>query len=705
MSGALGTPPLCRWVNMSLRFCIPCCVNLVLLLSLVGSTDGASPIGTRVADFKLSDSKGRERGLSEFADQPVVVVVFLGTQCPLAKLYGQRLQKLSEQYADRGIAFLGVNSNSQDSPTEVAAYVRRHGIEFPVLKDPGNRIADQMKAVRTPEVFVLDQTRVVRYWGRIDNQYGVGFSREEPTEHDLQRAIDELLAGKPVSKPIAESVGCHIGRVREPDESSEVTYSNQVARIFQKHCVECHRAGEIGPFELTNYDEVVGWAETITEVIRDQRMPPWHANAKHGRFRNERLMNDEEKQLVYDWVAAGSPKGDETQLPEPIEYVTGWRLSAPPDVVIPMRERPYTVGAQGTIEYQYFVVDPGFEKDTWVRAAEIIPGNRAVVHHAIVFFREPAGAEQQGLGWLTAYVPGQSAWELESHQARFIPAGSKLIFQMHYTPTGTPQKDVTKVGLIFSDPSEVREEFITLAAINHEFEIPPQAKDFPVRASRGNFPPGAKLHAIAPHMHVRGKSFRVEMVDPSDPASRRVLLDVPNYDFNWQHAYALREPIEIGEKSPLTPTLSPEAVDGGQEKRGSNVRLECTALFDNSERNLVNPDPSITVRWGDQTWQEMMIGFLDVAIPVDPANRTAYRGSSGKLTRAQETQALAAADDLIRRFDRDGDRVVQRSEVPDAFAAFGFGRFDTNGDGAITPEEARTAAIKSQVDKAGRTGP
>ena len=658
--------------------------SLLLAVLLVCSTaDGASPLGKQVGDFRLNDANGRERALSDYAGKPIVVLAFLGTECPLAKLYGPRLSKLAERYRGQGVVFLGVNSNVQDSRSEIAAYVRRYEVGFPMLKDLGNRVADEVGAVRTPEVLVLDEQRVVRYWGRIDDQYGVGYVREEPTQHDLRRAIEELLAGQPVSQPTADSVGCFIGRVREADESSDVTYSNQISRIFQKHCVECHRAGEIGPFGLTEYSEVVGWSETIAEVIRDQRMPPWHANPRHGSFQNERLMSEDEKRLVAEWVASGSPRGDDKLLPQPIDYVTGWRLSSRPDAVIAMRDRPFTVAAEGTIEYQYFVVDPGFTEDKWIRAAEIIPGNRAVVHHAIVFFRAPQDADYEGLGWLTAYVPGQSTFESTSHRARFIPAGSKLVFQMHYTPTGSPQEDITKVGLIFADPADVQEEMITLVAINHEFEIPPGVSDFPVKASKRNFPPGAKLHAIAPHMHVRGRSFLVEAFQSSAAESRQILLDVPRYDFNWQHAYTLREPI------PLT--------DG--------FRLECTARFDNSEENLVNPDPSITVRWGDQTWQEMMIGFLDVSIPVDPAKRTGRRAGKKRLTEVQKARVTRAADDLIDRFDRDGDGIVQRSETPDGFAAFGFKRFDANNDKAITRQEARTAAIEAQLERADRAGP
>ncbi len=639
------------------------------------------PIGQMVEEFRLNDSRGKEHSLAEFESEKIVVIAFLGTECPLAKLYGPRLETLADEFAADGVAFIGINSNTHDSNSEIAAYVQRHGIGFPVLKDLGNRVADTLDAKRTPEVFVLDTQRIVRYRGRIDDQYGVGYIRDEPTRDDLREAIVELLAGKTISKPVTEAVGCHIGRVKSPDETASVTYSNQVSRIFQRHCVECHRPGEIAPFSLTSYDEVVGWADTIAEVIEDQRMPPWHADARHGRFKNERLMTDEEKRNVYEWVASGAPHGDPKQLPEQIEYVTGWRLSREPDAIVEMRERPYVVPAEGTVEYQYFIVDPGFSEDKWVRGAEVLPGNRSVVHHAIVFVRAPEQSSHGSLGWLTAYVPGQSTFELPSHQARFVPAGSKFVFQMHYTPTGSPEEDVTRVGLLFSDADDVTEELVTLVAINHDFEIPPHVQNFPIQASRSDFPSGAKLQAIAPHMHVRGRAFHVEAVDANQPDQTQVLLDVPHYDFNWQHAYALAEPL------PLT----------------KDLRLNCTALFDNSAKNLVNPDPSLTVRWGDQTWEEMMIAFLEVSIPVDHTSRNP-RNVPQPLTASQQSSAERTAAELIKRFDQDNDGVVRRDETPKAFAAFAFGRIDTNGDKTITPDEALNASLQSVRDKANGNG-
>lgn len=652
-----------------------------LICCPAGAKEPASLIRQKVADFRLNDFRGKEHSLADFANNRIVVVTFLGTECPLAKLYAPRLVVLAEAFADKGVAFIGINSNTHDSNSEIAAYAQRHAIDFPLLKDLGNRVADAMGAKRTPEVFLLDQHRVVRYRGRIDDQYGIGYIRDEPTRHELREAIEELAAGKSVSNTITEAVGCHIGRVKSPDETAAVTYSNQVARILQRQCVECHRPGEIAPFSLTSYEEVAGWADTIAEVIEDQRMPPWHANPQHGRFKNERLMTEKEKQAIYDWVASGAPQGDPRQLPEPIEYVTGWRLSREPDAIIPMRERPFVVPAGGTVEYQYFIADPGFTEDKWIRGAEVLPGNRSVVHHAIVFFRAPDEASHEGLGWLTAYVPGQSSFELPTHQARFVPAGSKFVFQMHYTPTGSPEEDVTSVGLLFSDAADVTEELITLVAINHDFEIPPYAENYPIRATRSDFPPGAKLQAIAPHMHVRGRSFHVAAVDKNASDPSRVLLDVPHYDFNWQHAYVLAEPL------PLT--------DG--------LRLDCTALFDNSEKNLVNPAPSIAVRWGDQTWEEMMIAFLEVSVPID-RDRHRRRNESRPLTAAQRASAEQAAADLIRRFDRNGDGVVRHDEAPKAFAAFAFAKFDKNGDKTITLEEALEASLRSARDKAHGNG-
>jgi len=250
-------------------------------------------VGRKIENFELKDFRGRLRSLKDWSEAKVVVVAFLGTECPLANLYQPKLAELAKKFEGQGVAFVGINSNYQDSITEVGAHAQRHNVPFPILKDAGNEVADRFEAIRTPEVFVLDADRAVRYRGRIDDQFGVGYQKPEANRNDLQLAIEELLAGKTVSKPVTEAIGCLIGRVKRPSPSGEVTYSNQVARILQARCVECHHEGQIAPFSLTNYNEVVGWAEMMQEVIHERRMPPWLAAPEHKEFKNNPSLSAE----------------------------------------------------------------------------------------------------------------------------------------------------------------------------------------------------------------------------------------------------------------------------------------------------------------------------------------------------------------------------------------------------------------------------
>jgi peroxiredoxin/mono/diheme cytochrome c family protein len=546
-----------------------------------------------VEDFELLDYRGQAFRLADHAEADVVVLAFTGTECPLAKLYAPRLVELAGQYAGDRVLFVAINSNVQDSVTELAHYARIHEIEFPVLKDVGNEIADKLGARRTPEVFVLDRQRHVRYAGCIDDQYDIGIKRESPEHAYLKDAIDAILAGQEVATPSTNAVGCVIGRVRDANDQTEVTYANQISRILQKRCIQCHREGEIAPFALTNYDEVYGWAEMIDEVVQDQRMPPWNADPAVGRFRNDPSLSEEERRLIHEWMLAGAPLGDESQLPPPREFpeTGGWRIGEP-DVVIPITEKPFKVPAEGAVDYQYFVVDPGFTEDKWIQAAECRPGNREVVHHILVFVKPP-GDTGRGRGgtirsdWLAATAPGAEVMKLPVGLAKFVPAGAKLVFQLHYTPNGSPQEDISELGLIFADPTTVRREVGTWRAVNNRFVIPPNEPNHVVEADH-TFERDAYLLALFPHMHLRGKSFRYVAKYPD--GKEEVLLHVPRYDFNWQNSYILAMP----------------------KRLPKGTKLHCTAVFDNSANNLANPDPSDTVRWGDQTWEEMMIGYFSM---------------------------------------------------------------------------------------------
>ncbi|GIW79806.1 MAG: thiol-disulfide isomerase [Gemmatales bacterium] len=626
---------------------------LVVAFSSPGAEKASSPIGRKAAPFELKDYRGKRYTLDSFKDYKILVVAFLGTECPLAKLYGSRLAKLADEFEKRGVGFVGINSNTQDSITEIAAHARRHGIKFPVLKDLGNRVADQLGAVRTPEVFVLDSERIVRYWGRIDDQYGVDYVRDAPKQHDLRRALEELLAGKQVSRSVTEAPGCFIGRIPKPKADSKVTYARHIAPILQKRCVECHREGEIAPFSLTDYDEVVGWAETIAEVVREQRMPPWHASPKHGKFLNDRRLSDEEKQLIYEWVAGGAPEGDKSDLPKPRTFVQGWQLPRKPDLVLNITEKPFKVQAEGAVRYQYFRVDPGFKEDKWIKAAELLPGNRAVVHHILAFAREPGQRLGGGAqGFLVGYVPGLRVIPFPDGMAKRIPAGAELIFQMHYTPIGSVQFDQSKIGFVFADPNEVKYEVITTAAFQRYLNIPPGEANYTTTAQSRLSLDGTYLLSMMPHMHLRGKAFRYEA--EFENGKREVLLDIPRYDFNWQTAYRLAEPRKLTGK----------------------VRIHCTAVYDNSENNLNNPDPSKRVRWGDQTWDEMMIGYFDIAVPL---------GKRAELSPMPETPESRARGYIVR-FDKNGDGKIQRTEVPEQLLRT-FDAIDKNKDKVLTLEE------------------
>ena len=660
-----------RFIQMQTRRPARWALAVAALVGVIGApfaSHGEEPASSRLS-FQLPVPNGEAVSVSPDNSNPVTVICFLGTECPLARLYAPKLNQLARQFEPKGVRFIGVCSNRQDSTTEIAEYAKAHELLFPVARDEGNVVADAYGAQRTPEVFVLDRDLQIRYRGRIDDQYRPGLARPATSRQDLRIAIEELLAGKPVRDPETEPVGCFIGRVRKATRPTKITYTKEVSRILQKHCVKCHRAGEIGPFSLTDYDEVIGWVDTMLEAIDDGRMPPWHANPKFGEFEHSRTMDDADRTTLREWVAGGMPRGDDRELPEPVEFTRGWQLPREPDVVYEMRSRPFRVPAEGTVEYQYFVIDPKFEEDRWVSAAQVLPGNRAVVHHAVVLIRPPDGMRFRGFNWLAGYVPGQRCFLLPPGHARRVPAGSKLIFQMHYTPNGSPQSDLTRMGLTFAKDEEVTHEVVTLFGLEQEFEIPPGADSFPVKAQLTSLPKHGQLLAISPHMHLRGKAFRVSKLLEGES---QILLDVPRYDFNWQHIYALKKPVPLSD------------VDS----------LELEFHFDNSRQNPVNPDPSEHVTWGDQTWQEMAVAFFEVAeprvVPSEPAVTVPQRVPGISPERKKKIDRFV--NRFFKRFDEDQNGMVERAETPLGLRSFGFWQFDHNGDRRLTRDEVRLAA-------------
>ncbi len=563
----------------------------VMLASPVSATAAETRVGAQVDDFTLHDHLGTKHSLSDWQNEKAIVIAFLGVECPVARQYGSRLAELAAKYEPQGVAFVGIDANQQDALAEIAHFAREYRIEFPILKDAGNAVADRLGAERTPEVFVLDAKRVIRYWGRIDDQYGVGYSRRTPTRSFVADALDDLLAGKAVREPAQDPVGCYIGRVVRTEPKGDVTYTKHIAGILHKRCVGCHRAGEVAPFSLDAYEDVASWSETIREVIADGRMPPWHANPEHGKFANDVRLPAGEKELINTWIKNGCPRGEAADLPPLPAFVLGWRIPKP-EVVLRL-PKPFDVPAKGVVEYQHFTVHAGFSEDKWVKAAEVRPGNRAVTHHLIAFFHPPGSEEFEPIeplyNSLVGFAPGLPASIYPAGTYRRIPAGSKILIQAHYTPNGSPQTDQSELGLIFAEEKEVQKEMTVAAALNFRFRIPAGDKNYGVESTH-KFDEDTLLWALTPHMHLRGKSFRFVALAPG--GGEEILLDVPRYDFNWQNTYRLAEPKLL--------------------KAGTVVR--CNATFDNSADNLANPDPKSAVMWGDQTWQEMMVGSLAVSL-------------------------------------------------------------------------------------------
>jgi peroxiredoxin len=559
------------------------------LLFLRGAVTPPSVIGTKAPDFSLKDTTGKPVSLTDLKGKKAIVVLFVGTECPINNALMPRLAEMSKAYAPRGVQFLAINSNRQDSAERVAEHAKQYSLPFPVLKDDGNKVADLFAAERTPEAYVLDAEGNIRYRGRVDDQFGIGYKRAQPGRRDLAIALDEVLADKPVSQPTTPVAGCIIARAAPPKADGAITYTKDVALILQKNCQECHRPGQVGPFSLLTYEDAAAWADTIREVIQDGRMPPWYADPRYSHFSNDRRLPPNEREILLAWLDHGTPKGDDKDLPPPREYVEGWTIGKP-DVILTMPEE-FEVQAEMPkygIPYKRFKVKTNFTEDRWVERAEVRAGSPGVVHHVIVFVLPPGGTFFPGnprTPTLCGTAPGDMPLILQPGMAKMVPAGSELIFEMHYTPNGVKQKDRSAVGIVFAkEPPKYNVHSVPIS--NPIFRVPPGDENYKVEASF-TFQDDGYIINFMPHLHVRGKDFTYEAIYPD--GRKEILLSVPRYNFNWQSAYRLAKPHPM--------------------PKGAKVR--CVAHFDNSAKNPNNPDPTKAVTWGDQTWEEMMIGWLD----------------------------------------------------------------------------------------------
>jgi mono/diheme cytochrome c family protein len=393
--------------------------------------------------------------------------------------------------------------------------------------------------------------------------------------------------------------------VEAPVDAGPVTYAGHVAGIFQRKCQGCHRPRQVAPFSLLTYDQARRHAAMIREVVAQRRMPPWHADPDYGHFENDRRLTANERATVLAWVDQGMPLGAPESIPPPRRFPEGWTIGTP-DIVFEMPE-PFTVPAEGVLPYQYIRVPTHFTEDKWIQAVEARPGDRSVVHHFIVRIEVPGKSfKHHGQQpYLVGYAPGDMPAVYAPGTAKKLPAGADLIFAVHYTPIGKVRTDRSSVALIFAKKA-VEHEAETYGISQEKLRIPPGAADYVVH-SRLDFKRDCRLISLMPHMHLRGKSFRYTAKYPD--GTSEVLLSVPSYDFGWQSVYRLVQPKRMPHGS----------------------RIDCVAVFDNSSNNPNNPDPAQTVLWGEQTSDEMMIGFVDYYVEgaikstLRPPHRSARR--------------------------------------------------------------------------------
>ncbi len=542
-------------------------------------------VGDAVEKLTFKDIRYLPRSLDDFGKKNAYVLVFTTTTCPVAQRYLPVLRQLDLDYRDRGVQVVAVNVGSEDSIALMAAQAVKAEAEFPFVKDFDGDCVRALGVKRTPEAVVLDGERRLRYRGRIDDRYRLGGARSEPTRFDLKEALDQVLAGKEVEVKETPVDGCLISFPKPRPPERPVTYEEHVAPILKKHCQECHRPGTAAPFSLQTYRQTNARADTIAEVVREQRMPPWYASPEHGDFTTKRGLSAEERETILAWVHGGTPQGDPAKGPEPLPALNPeepWQIGKP-DLVLNVGET-HEIPATGPVAYKYALLPHLFTDDTWVSGIQILPDNPRVVHHCNMAY--VSGAEGfKASNFIMGYVPGVGPANLEEGVALKIPKGSALLLQIHYVSTGKDEKCKISVGFRYAR-GVVHKQLRHFQLVDKNFAIPPGAPAYKASASR-TLEQDVVGYGLFAHMHLRGKDMTFTATTPDGKSE--TLLMVPNYSFDWQQQYKWPD---------------------GKVRFTKGTRIDCVAHYDNSAFNPYNPDPKATVRFGQQTEQEMMNGFF-----------------------------------------------------------------------------------------------
>ncbi|MCP5433283.1 MAG: redoxin domain-containing protein [Alphaproteobacteria bacterium] len=631
---------------------------------------GAAQAATRVEpaeyvdDFRLTDANGGSHRLYYFGDAPAVVIMTQGNGCPIARTAMGFLAELQKTYVPKGVVFYMLNSNPQDTREAIAAEAAEFGAAMPILVDENQLVGEQLGVMRTAEIFVVspDDGYKVVYHGPVDDRLSYERQKAQPEHTYLKDALDDVLAGKPVRVASVDAApGCIVSFPdRDRAETfSEISYSKTVAPILLDKCVTCHQPGGIGPFALTKYDDVKGWAPMMRETVRTQRMPPWHADPHVGKFIGDRSMSSEEIKTLVHWIEAGAPRGEGNDpLAEAELHAEDWPLG-PPDLILTLPA--YDVPASGIVDYQYPYVANPLKEDKWLRATTIKVGSRETVHHVLSGYmsEEPKDGAASTSRWefsTGGYAVGAESTVQPANIGTPFPAGGYIGFQMHYTPVGKAVTDATQIGFYFH---KEKPELVMRSSVIADVSIViPPGEGRHKEVAYMTFPNDALLYSAFPHAHYRGYASDLTLRTPD--GKETLLLALPHYDFNWQRGYQFVEPVPIPAGS----------------------KLIARYVYDNSERNLSNPDPKITVEWGEQTFQEMLytaVAFRWVGETSDDMKD--YGKSLGK------TRLMGLLDDNI-------DDRIETAELKGRIGQgvkLAFPMLDKNGDGYLDAAELAPA--------------
>lgn len=595
-------------MNTTLRLCL----GLAATFCVAKYAAALNPNDT-VDNFRLLDHKGASHELYYLSDMKAVVLMSHGSRCEASIAAASQLETLRDKYQSQGVEFLLIDSNLPDTREAVAKAAEQSGIDLPVLLDETQLIGESLGLERSGEVFVINpQGWKVVYRGPVTNRSG--------DANYVADAIDAVVAGKPVKTASASAKGCKIAMPESGRSAhAKISYEKTIAPLLIDNCVVCHRAGGIGPWQMSSYEMVKGFSPMIREVLRTERMPPWHADPHYGVFKNDRALTAEQTRTLVHWVEAGAPRGKGGDpLVELKKTWPEWAMGEP-DLVLEVPA--FNVPATGVVPYQESYIKNPLGRDVWLKAIDYIPGDRTVVHHILGFSMPPTSGDAQQPQAQTqpkppgerprgpigsamgGYVPGAAPFQLPADTGVLLTKDSNFRFQIHYTPTGKATSDVTRVGLYFRDGAP-KYPLRNAVLADPRLKIPANTKAYTASTSRV-FDREVLIYGLTPHSHFRGKasSFVAEYPD----GKREVLLSVPKYDFNWQTTYSF---------------TTPKALPKG-------TKLVHSTTYDNSEQNKANPDHSIEVRWGEQSWEEMLYGnvsYRNVDEVVDapkPAQMTA----------------------------------------------------------------------------------